>query len=179
MRSIGGVWFAAGSDRALLLAQMSANGLDYAAGSAALAAVHSSFAAASTGAAPARLTVSGPAVFAHDAAQSIRADVRLLSTLSSVLVAALLFWRFRSLWVVVVIAIPLLLGAAAGALAVQTGFRFRARHHGGFRHDHVGRDGGLSRAAHRPPQTRRSCVRHHTPHRARLHPCRADSPHLA
>ena len=121
VRLIDGVWFAANRDHALMLAQTAANGLDYIAGGAALAAVQESFRA--TGA-DAHLIVSGPAVFAHDAAQSIRADVMLLSTLSSLLVAALLFWRFRSLWVVAVIAIPLLLGAAAGALAVQLCFGF-------------------------------------------------------
>lgn len=121
VRTIDGVWFAPGRDRALMLVQTVANGLDYTAGGAALAAVQESFRA--TGA-DAHLVVSGPAIFAHDAAQSIRADVRLLSIVSSLLVAALLFWRFRSLWVVAVIAIPLLLGAAAGALAVQLCFGF-------------------------------------------------------
>ena len=63
-------------------------------------------------------------MFAHDAAASIRADVRRLSIVSGLLVAALLFWRFRSLWVVLVICVPLALGAAAGALAVQSVFGF-------------------------------------------------------
>lgn len=127
VRLVDGVWFAprsSGPDRALMLAQTTANGLDFAAETRALGALHAAFDAARSGTPGARLLVSGPAVFAHDSAQAIRADVRLLSAVSSVLVAGLLFWRFRSLWVVVVIAVPLLLGAAAGALAVQLCFGF-------------------------------------------------------
>jgi predicted exporter len=127
LRSIGGSWFAADRDRALMLAQIGASGLDFAAEDTALSEVASAFKEArdaTPGAAQARLRISGPAAFAHEAAESIRADVRLLSIVSTVLVAALLLWRFRSLWVVAVIAVPLLFGAACGALAVQLCFGF-------------------------------------------------------
>jgi predicted exporter len=125
LRLVQGVWFAPHRDRALLLVQLRADGLDLATEDAALAAIRAAFHAARDAAqtaAGARLLISGPAVFAHDAAQTIRSDVRLISIVSSLLVTALLFWRFRSLWVVAVIAIPLMLAAAAGAAAVQLGF---------------------------------------------------------
>ena len=127
VRKVQGVWFAPASGRALMLAQTAASGLDFAAEGKALAVVQAAFQAARAavpGAHSARLQVSGPAVFAYDAAAAIKGDVRLLSTVSSLLVAGLLFWRFRSLWVVAVIAVPLLIGAAAGALAVQMAFGF-------------------------------------------------------
>ena len=128
VRSVDGVWFApassAGRERALMLAQTQANGLDFAAGGQALGAVQAAFGASRGASSGARLLVSGPAVFAHDAAVAIRADILLLSVVSSLLVAGLLFWRFRSLWVVMVIVVPLAIGAAAGALAVQLAFGF-------------------------------------------------------
>lgn len=125
VRSVDGVWFApAGRDRALMLAQTAANGLDFDAGSQDLRAVSAAFEAAHGTAAGARLLISGPAVFAHDAATAIRTDVRRLSILSGLLVTALLVWQFRSLWVVLVILVPLALGAAAGAVAVQLVFGF-------------------------------------------------------
>jgi predicted exporter len=131
VRKVQGVWFAPGRarepGRALMLAQTAASGLDFAAEGKALEEVHRAFEgarAALPSGRGARLQVSGPAVFAYDAAAAIKGDVRLLSTVSSLLVAGLLFWRFRSLWVVAVIAVPLLIGAAAGALAVQMAFGF-------------------------------------------------------
>jgi predicted exporter len=126
VQTVDGVWFAPDRSRALMLAQIEANGLDFEAGGRALAAVSAAFDAARTGTGThgARLLVSGPAVFAHDAAAAIRSDVRLLSVVSALLVAGLLFWRFRSPWVVVAITIPLVIGAAAGAAAVQLVFGF-------------------------------------------------------
>ncbi|HEY2133444.1 MAG TPA: MMPL family transporter [Acetobacteraceae bacterium] len=122
IRTVDGVWFAADRDRAMLLARSRAAGLDLAGQDAADAAIRAAFAGTHPG--PARLLVTGPAVFAREAADGIRADVRLLSTVSAVLIAALLLWRFRSLWVVGVIAVPIMLSIAAGALAVQIVFGF-------------------------------------------------------
>jgi predicted exporter len=122
IRSVNGVWFAADRDRAVLLARTRANGLDLAGQDAADNAIRTGFAAANPGGA--RLLVTGPAVFARDAANGIRGDVRLLSIVSTLLIALLLLWRFRSLWVVGVIAVPIVLSIAAGALAVQLVFGF-------------------------------------------------------
>ena len=111
------MWFAAGSDRALLLARSTASSLDYTAGRAALDAVDDAFAQTKPG--RARLLVSGPGVFAVSSAEAIRADVHLISFLSGTLVVAFLLWRHRSAYVVAAAAVPLLAGVVAGALAVQ------------------------------------------------------------
>ena len=54
----------------------------------------------------------------------MRGDVETLSIASTILVAALLLWRFRSPWVLGVIAVPVVLGIAAAALVVQIAFGF-------------------------------------------------------
>ncbi len=126
VRSAHGVWFAAGAGatpRALLLIRTQATGLDLAAQGAAIAAVRRAFAQASAGT-TARLLLGGPAVLAHDAAAAIRADVRLISIASVLLVSALLVWRFRSPWVLAAIAVPVLLGVAAAAAVTALGFGF-------------------------------------------------------
>ena len=122
LRRADGVWFAASGARAILIARTRAGGLDLAGQDAADAVIRRAFAAARPG--PARLLESGPAVFAREAADGIRSDVQLLSAVSGLLIAGLLFWRFRSLWVIGVIAVPVLLSIAAGALAVQLAFGF-------------------------------------------------------
>ena len=131
-----GVWFAPSRpdtpDRALLIARMGTGGLDIHAQDAALAAVDAAFAAARPGGAGqggagqggARLLLSGPAVFAHGAAHAIRSDVRLLSVVSTLLVAALLVWRFRSPWVMAATAVPIVSSIALAALAVHLVFGF-------------------------------------------------------
>ena len=122
LRSVGGTWFAPERDRALLLLQTRAPGMDIGAQAEADAAIRAAFAATGPGAA--RLLLSGPAVFAREAAAGIRADVRLLSMVSGALVLALLLWRFRSFAVLAAIAVPVLLSVAAAALAVQVAFGF-------------------------------------------------------
>ncbi len=120
VRSIDGAWFAPDGSRALLLARTRAGGMDVPAQDAALHAIDAAFQAAGPG--PARLIAAGPAVFARDAARSIRADVERISILSSVLVAGLLWWRFRSPLVLAAIAAPVVLSVAVAALAVQAVF---------------------------------------------------------
>ncbi len=122
LRQVGGVWFAPERDRALLLVQTRAGGMDIGAQDQAQAAIQAAFAAANPG--PARLLASGPAVFAQEAAGAIRSDVQRLTIISTVLVLALLLWRFRSLWVLAAIAVPMTLSIAAAALAVQLVFGF-------------------------------------------------------
>lgn len=119
-----GVWFAAGDTdppRALIVARTRATGLDVEAQREAAALFHETFAQA--GPAPgARLLVSGPGVFAAEAAAAIRGDVRMIGTLSSALIAGFLLWRFRSPLVVLAVGVPLAAGALAGAAAVALGF---------------------------------------------------------
>ncbi len=122
VRLVDGVWFAADHDRALLLGKTRAAGMDVTAQDDTVAAIDAAFAAAKPGGA--RLLMSGPPVFAREAAHAIRGDVRLLSIVSTILIALLLLWRFRSPWVLAVIAVPVLLSIAAAALAVQLAFGF-------------------------------------------------------
>jgi predicted exporter len=122
VRSVDGVWFAPEQDRALILARTRAGGLDIVGQDAVDTAVRQAFAGAKPDSA--RLLAAGPAVFAREAAHAIRSDVERLSIASTVLVAALLLWRFRSPWVIGVIAVPVLLGIAAAALVVQFVFGF-------------------------------------------------------
>ena len=122
VRSAHGVWFASDRDRALLLAATRARGMDVAGEQAATAAVQAAFAAANPGSAT--LVATGPPVFARDAAALIRGDVERLSIVSTLLIAALLLWRFRSPWVIAAIAVPVVLSIAAAALAVQAAFGF-------------------------------------------------------
>ncbi|MBV1800279.1 MMPL family transporter [Siccirubricoccus sp. G192] len=120
VRVVEGAWFAAGQDRALLLARSRAGGMDIPAQEAATAAIQAAFLAASPG--PARLLVAGPAVFARDAARAIRGDVERIALLSTGLVALLLWWRSRSALVLAAIAVPVVLSIAAAALVVQLGY---------------------------------------------------------
>jgi predicted exporter len=122
VRSVDGVWFAPERDRALILARTRAGGLDIAGQDAVDAAIRAAFAGAAPGSA--RLLAAGPAVFAREAARAMRSDVERLSIASIVLVAAMLLWRFRSPWVIGVIAVPIVLGIAVAALAVQFVFGF-------------------------------------------------------
>jgi len=89
-----GVWMAAGP-RALILAQTRASGLDTEAQQRAADAFRAAFAAADPPPG-ARLLLSGPGVFAAEAAAAVRADVKLVSSLSFLLVAAFLFWRYAA-----------------------------------------------------------------------------------
>ena len=117
VRAIDGAWFAPDHDRALLLVRTKAGGMDIPAQEAATAAIERAFAAARPG--PARLLVAGPAIFARDSARAIRGDVERISILSTLLVAGLLWWRFRQPLVIAAIAAPVIASVAVAALAVQ------------------------------------------------------------
>jgi predicted exporter len=113
-----GVWFAGGEagPRALLLARSRANGLDPVGQQTAADTIRAAFAAATPGSA--RLLLSGPGVFAAEAARAIRGDVEMISILSAVLIAALLLWRTRSFTMLALVGVPLAAGTLAGFLAV-------------------------------------------------------------
>ena len=119
-----GAWFAPGADpptRALLLARTRGSGLDSEAQAEAIAAFRAAFAAARPGEG-ARLLLSGPGVFAAEAAAAIRADVRMMTVLSCALLAAFLLWRTRSLLPLLAAAVPLGAGMLAGVSAVALAF---------------------------------------------------------
>lgn len=114
-----GVWFSADGRTALLSAMTRASGFDPQAQAAAVTALQRAFAAARP-AAQAVLETSGAPVFANTARAAIRADMQLLSTAGSVLLAALLLLVYRSPRLVVLSALPLatalLVGGAATAM---------------------------------------------------------------
>ncbi len=116
----GGVWFAPGADRALLLLRGRAAAMDYQGQQDATAAIRAAFAAADPG--TARLLLSGPGLFAAEAAQAVRADVRMISILSSALITAFLLWRYRSVLMLAVVAVPLASGTLAGTIVVALVF---------------------------------------------------------
>ena len=117
-----GVWFAPDMDRALLVASPDVSALDPETGRSMLDEIDAAFAASLPG--PARLLVSGPAVFAVASAEAIRRDVHLISVLSALLVTGFLIWRHRSAYVLAAAAVPLLAGLIAGALVTQLAFGF-------------------------------------------------------
>ena len=119
-----GVWFAAaggdGPPRALLVARGTASGLDTEGQGLAARTVRDGFAGAHPG--QARLLLSGPGVFAAEAAAAVKADVEMISVLSGLLIAAFLFWRTRSLRMLLVVAVPLAAGTLAAAAVTAAVF---------------------------------------------------------
>ncbi|WP_424813363.1 MMPL family transporter [Roseococcus sp. YIM B11640] len=115
IESADGAWFAPGAGRALLVARGQGAGLDAEAQREAMEAFHAAFQAANPG--PARLLLSGPGVFAAAAARQIRGDVEMITLASAALLAAFLYWRFRSLVLLGLVAVPLLAATVAGYAA--------------------------------------------------------------
>jgi predicted exporter len=119
--TVDGAWFAPAAGpgsppRALLVARGQGAGLDAPAQREAMAAFRAAFAAANPPAG-ARLLLSGPGVFAAEAAAGIERDVTLVSLAASLLLAAFLFWRFRSGMLLALVAVPLLAALVAGYAA--------------------------------------------------------------
>ncbi len=121
-----GAWFVAEREapRAVLLAVLAGGATDLAAQEAGLAAIGAAFAGGEPGSA--RLLLAGPAVIGRDAASGIRGDVDRIAVVSTLLVVALLAWRFRSLLVLAALAVPVLLSVALGIWL--TGLIFGAVH---------------------------------------------------
>ena len=131
-----GVWAASDMPRALLLLQSRAAGTDTDGQQAAIAAVHSAFAAAqqqvaeTAGAGSARaaaarsasLVISGTAVFAVQSRATIKSAVERVSVLGGVLIVGLLLLVYRSLPVLLLGLLPVLTGVFAGITAVSLGF---------------------------------------------------------
>jgi predicted exporter len=117
VRTIDGAWFSPDGTRALLLARTRAGGMDIPGQEAALATIEAAFRDAKPG--QARLLVAGPGAFARDAARAIRGDVERISVISTLLVAGLLWWRFRRPLVLAAIAAPVVLSVAVAASVVQ------------------------------------------------------------
>ncbi|MFT8336241.1 MMPL family transporter [Acetobacter orientalis] len=117
-----GVWFASDRNRALMLLRTRAAGMDLAAQRLTQNAIQAAFAKAQPG--QARLLVSGPAVFAVQSAHSMRHDIEMMSAFSTVLVVVVLYWRFRSLWVLAAIGVPFLLSLSVAMVVVRLCFGY-------------------------------------------------------
>ncbi|GCB05065.1 MMPL family transporter [Ralstonia sp. SET104] len=123
--SMHGVWASHDGQRAVLVVQTAAAGADTDAQARAIGTVRRAFDAAARrvpNAASTRLLMTGPGVFSVDARDTIKRDVERLSTVSLVLVVALLMMVYRSPRTVVLGLLPVLSGVAAGVAAVSLTF---------------------------------------------------------
>lgn len=120
-----GAWASRDGTRAVLVAQIAAAGSDTDAQARAIDAVHRAFDTA-THALPAassyRIELSGPGVFSVETRDLIRHDVERISTLSLVLIVALLLTIYRSPRTLGLGLLPVLSGVAAGIAAVSLAF---------------------------------------------------------
>ncbi len=122
-----GVWISSDGRRALLIAETRAKGSDSDAQERAIELIRSDFNAARADTGESRLTpltlqMTGPGVFAVEARTMIQHQAIRLSLLSSLLIATLLLWVYRSLPVLVLGLLPVITGAVAGVAAVSLGF---------------------------------------------------------
>lgn len=120
-RLIDGVWFAPGRSsedpRALLLLRTRANGMNFAEQKDMPKAIRQAFEA--TQPKEAHLLLSGPAVLAVRSANVMRGDIHLISLASVVIVASILFWRFRSFWVLAAIGAPFFISLTVAVIVVR------------------------------------------------------------
>ncbi|MDN6714738.1 MAG: MMPL family transporter, partial [Acetobacter sp.] len=122
VRVVQGVWFAPDRPRALLLLRTQAPGMDLARQAHVEQTITAAFAALHPGSA--RLLMSGPSVFAVSSAAGMRRDVDMMALCSFALVVSILYWRFRSLWVLAAIGVPFLLSLSVAMLVVRLAFGF-------------------------------------------------------
>jgi predicted exporter len=123
-RSDRGIWVSGDGSRAILLAQTASGGYDTDAQERAIATIEDAFAEARRAphASGARLLLSGPAVFAVSARQTIRDEALRLSALSALLIVLLLSFAYRSPRALLLGLLPVVSGALAGVAAVSLGF---------------------------------------------------------
>ncbi|MFP4833267.1 MMPL family transporter [Paraburkholderia sp. BR10879] len=123
--SRGGVWASRDGRRAVLVAQTAAAGSDTDAQSRAIDAVRAAFAAATRtlpNASAYQVSLTGPGVFGVATRDAIRHDVERLSTLSLVLIVALLLTLYRSPRTLGLGLLPVFSGVAAGIATVSLVF---------------------------------------------------------
>jgi predicted exporter len=116
------VWFSPDGQHALLLAYSRAPGFDAEAQQATLKTVRDAFAASRPRASPARLLLSGPAVFAVESRQAIEHASQRLTLASVLLVTLILGIVYRAWRPLLYSLIPVLSGLLAGCAAVAAGF---------------------------------------------------------
>jgi predicted exporter len=120
-----GAWISQDGKTALLLAQTRSSGSDTDAQKQAMLDIRRAFDSATatdSGAASARLMMSGPGVFSVEARDSIKSQVRIIFVISSIIIAALLWLLYRSFTALVLGFLPVITGILAGVAAVSLGF---------------------------------------------------------
>ncbi|OCS44760.1 MMPL family transporter [Ralstonia pickettii] len=123
--SMHGVWASRDGQRAVLVVQTTVAGSDTDAQAHAIDTVRRAFETAAhtvPNAASTRILMTGPGVFSVESRDTIKHDVERLSTVSLVLVVALLLAVYRSPRTVALGLLPVLSGVAAGVAAVSLTF---------------------------------------------------------
>lgn len=115
-----GVWFSPDGERALLLVRTRAQGFDLDAQQQVLQRLRDQFAAAAD--ASLQLSLSGPAVFAVNARDSIRGETQLLSLASGLLMMLLLLAAYRSPRLLLLGALPVASGMLVATACVSLVF---------------------------------------------------------
>ena len=121
-RREAGVWAAHDGERALLMVALRAPLIDSDAQQHALATLDQQFAALNLP--KLRLLKTGPAVFAAESRARIITEAAALSTLSTVLVVALLWFAYRSVPTLLLGLVPVACGVLAGFAVVGAGFGY-------------------------------------------------------
>jgi predicted exporter len=116
-----GVWASRDGQRAMILLQTRALGSDTDGQAAAIDKVQATFERARTAAGASALTMelSGPGHFAVQARETIKAEAKRLSLISSITIWLVLFWVYRSFKLLALGIIPVLSGALAGIVMVS------------------------------------------------------------
>lgn len=112
-----GVWISEAGDEALMAVDLDDEVLASGHEGAFIDHLRARFSAFASG--QERLEVSGPAAFAADARRTITFESRLLAITASVAVACVLFAVYRSVFAVVLAALPVATGVLAGTLVVS------------------------------------------------------------
>ncbi len=115
--SSDGVWTSGDGTRALLVAETRTSSFDLDAQQRAMAAIEEAFTVSATDPGY-HLLLSGPGVYGVISRQVIRDESTLLSMLAGLFVAAIVFFGYRSLPLVLYSALPVISGLVAGGCAV-------------------------------------------------------------
>lgn len=117
---LDGAWASRDGDTALLLVQTRALGSDIDAQKQAMQAIQQAFAKTQlNGINDAKLLLTGPGVFSVLARDTIKSQVRMIFILSTVLIALLLLWVYRSFSALLLGFLPVATGILAGIASVS------------------------------------------------------------
>jgi len=115
--SVQGVWFSADQQRALLIAETEAKGMEIDSQQQALELIKQQFQKADNSG-QLTLQLSGPGVFAVQSRELIRSESKLLSIISSAAIMLILLLAYRSLRITLLAALPLITAMLVGSCTV-------------------------------------------------------------